>query len=101
MPLIISILNFTLSFFLVVEVREEDAEDAGVVAVVQEEGEDLDNVLYLSLFWNANRIFADMKYAFECSKNKSKIPDLENYQVFFFCELKYYRLYFHKFLLAR
>jgi len=50
MPLIISILNFTLFFFLVVEVREEDAEDAGVVAVVQEEGEDLDNVLYLSLF---------------------------------------------------
>ena len=84
MPLIISILNFTHSFFLVVEVREEDAEDAAVVAEVQEEGEDLDNVLYLSLFWNANRIFADMKYAFECSKNKSKIPDLENYQVFFF-----------------
>ena len=83
MPLIISILNFTLFFFLVVEVREEDAEDAGVVAVVQEEGEDLDNVLYHSLFWIANRIFADMKYAFECSKNKSKIPDLENYQVFF------------------
>ena len=33
------------------------------------------SIMYYSLFWNPNQIFAVKKYAFECSNNKPIFPD--------------------------